>query len=132
MSSTTGSAFPPRRALMTAAAGALVVAPFVKRTWAQGAASAPVASDKTADALFQLNLGEVTTGETADGAIVARVTAIEAADPATAADAMKEAGARETQALASDLRQSFLAALRTELPVERKDEIWQRAVENAN
>jgi peptidyl-prolyl cis-trans isomerase D len=96
---------------------------------ASNGVTAPIAR-----ALFQLKQGEVTVGDNADGAVVARLAAIETADTAAGADAdaLKQAADRETQALASDIRQSFIAALRAELPVERNDAIWQRAVQSEN
>lgn len=87
----------------------------------------PLAAD-----LFKLKTGEVTIGMSPEGAIVARLTKIQAADPAAQAEAMKEAATRETQALGGDLRQAFLQALKAELPVERDDTVWQSAIEITN
>lgn len=82
-----------------------------------------------ATALFGLKIGEVTVGEESDGSAVARLTAINTADPATAADAVKQLSEKVTQTLANDLRQTFNAALKSELPLKRNDVIWQRAIE---
>jgi peptidyl-prolyl cis-trans isomerase D len=85
-----------------------------------------------ASGIFKLKAGEVTIGESAEGTVVARLTNIQAADPAAQAEAMQEAAARQSQALGGDLRQAFLQALKAELPVERDDTLWQSAIEITN
>jgi peptidyl-prolyl cis-trans isomerase D len=82
-----------------------------------------------ADALFGLKIGEVTIGDDSEGSVVARLTTINPADPAAAADAVKQLSERVTQTLANDLRQTFNTALKSELPLKRDDAIWQRAIE---
>lgn len=83
-----------------------------------------------ANALFKLKSGEVTLGDSLDGTIVARLTAI---NPATAATPEETASLadRTARGLANDLRQSFVRALKTELPVSRDDAIWQSAIEGS-
>ena len=80
-----------------------------------------------AGALFKLKAGEVTLGDSLEGTIVARLTAI---NPATAATPEETASLadRTARGLANDLRQSFVQALKAELPVTRDDEIWQSAI----
>ena len=80
-----------------------------------------------AGALFKLKAGEVTLGDSPEGTIVARLTAINAATAPTAEETASLAD-RTARGLANDLRQSFVKALKTELPVTRDDEIWQSAI----
>lgn len=81
-----------------------------------------------ANTLFTLKVGEVAVGQVNDGAVVARVTEIKPADPATE-EVSKDLGEKVKQTLANDLRQVFTDALRSAIPVTRDDSIWQRSIE---
>lgn len=82
-----------------------------------------------AQALFKLKLGELTIGHGPDGPIVARLTGIMPAAPETHADDLKQLSERVAQSLAGDVQQQFYDALKSEIPVERDDEQWQRLIE---
>lgn len=82
-----------------------------------------------AQALFKLKQGELTIGEGPDGPIVARLTGITPAAPETHADEVKQLSERVAQSLAGDVQQQFYDALKSEIPVERDDEQWQRLID---
>ncbi|MBL8710164.1 MAG: peptidyl-prolyl cis-trans isomerase [Rhodospirillaceae bacterium] len=84
-----------------------------------------------AEALFKLKVGEISTGESESGAIVARLATIVSADPESQPDEVKRLSERVSQTLSGDLRQHFYDALKAELPVERDDTIWQRAIKSS-
>jgi peptidyl-prolyl cis-trans isomerase D len=76
-----------------------------------------------AQKLFALKVGDAATGRTADGAIVARVTAITPAKP----DENKDQIAQLSKQLAEDMRKDiyaeFLAALEKSVAIERNDDV---------
>jgi peptidyl-prolyl cis-trans isomerase D len=76
-----------------------------------------------AQALFGVKLGEAVTGRGADGAIVARLSAIEPAKPEEAKE-QRDALAKQLAAtLRNDLSAEFSAALGSEIAIERNDDV---------
>jgi peptidyl-prolyl cis-trans isomerase D len=76
-----------------------------------------------AQALFGVKIGEAVSGRTADGALVARLTAIEPAKPEDAKDQLDELAKQLVAELRNDLSAQFSAALGKEIVIERNDAV---------
>ncbi len=76
-----------------------------------------------AQALFGVKIGEAVSGRTADGALVARLTAIEPAKPEDAKDQLDELAKQIVAELRNDLSAQFSAALGKEIAIERNDAV---------
>jgi peptidyl-prolyl cis-trans isomerase D len=76
-----------------------------------------------AQALFDLKLNEAATGETKEGPVVAKVTAITPADPAAHAPQVDQTSAQLVDAIRSDLGAQFGEALRQELKPQVNEDI---------
>lgn len=76
-----------------------------------------------AQALFGVKIGEAVSGRTADGALVARLTAIEPAKPEDAKDQLDELAKQIVAELRNDLSAQFSAALGKEIVIERNDAV---------
>ena len=74
-------------------------------------------------ALFNVKLGEAATGRVADGAIVARLSAIEPAKPEAAKDRIDELAKQLASTLRNDLSAQFAAALSQDIKIERNNEV---------
>jgi peptidyl-prolyl cis-trans isomerase D len=79
-----------------------------------------------AGSLYALKVGEAAIGRTAEGAVLARLTAIIPAklEPG----ALKTVADQTAKALSNDMMQQFFAALEQQIPVTRHDEVVQRIV----
>jgi peptidyl-prolyl cis-trans isomerase D len=76
-----------------------------------------------AQALFNVKLGEAATGRVADGAIVARLSAIEPAKPEQAKDKIAELAKQLTSTLRNDLSAQFAGALSQDIKIERNNAV---------
>lgn len=76
-----------------------------------------------AQALFNVKIGEAVTGRGADGAIVARLSAIEPAKAEAAKERLEELSRQLAANLRNDLSAQFSAALLQEVTVERNDAV---------
>jgi peptidyl-prolyl cis-trans isomerase D len=81
-----------------------------------------------AQKLFAVKQGEAATGRTADGAIVARVTAITPAKPEESKDKIAEISKNLANAMRKDLYAEFLFALGQEVEVVRNDDVIQKMI----
>jgi peptidyl-prolyl cis-trans isomerase D len=76
-----------------------------------------------AQKLFALKLGEAATGRTSDGAIVARVSAINPAKPEDNKDQVAELSKQLAQAIRKDVFAEFLVALGQSVEIERNNDV---------
>ena len=76
-----------------------------------------------AQALFKVKIGEAATGRVADGAIVARLSAIEPAKPEAAKDKIDELSKQLVSTLRNDLSAQFAAALSQDIKIERNNDV---------
>jgi peptidyl-prolyl cis-trans isomerase D len=76
--------------------------------------------------LFTTKLGNVVSGPTSDGYLVAAVKEIRPADPATDADGVKAVRQQLAQLLQNDLLTGFGAALRERHPVTLDEDVFNR------
>ncbi len=76
-----------------------------------------------AQALFNVKLGEAATGRVADGAIVARLSAITPARPEEAKDKLDELSKQLVSTLRNDLSAQFAAALSQDIKIERNNQV---------
>jgi peptidyl-prolyl cis-trans isomerase D len=81
-----------------------------------------------AQKLFALKLGEAATGRTADGAIVARVSAIVPAKPEEHKDQLEQLSKQLTGAMRKDIYAEFLVALGETVTVERNDDVIAKMI----
>jgi peptidyl-prolyl cis-trans isomerase D len=81
-----------------------------------------------AQKLFALKVGELATGRTADGAIVARLTAITPASPVENKPQYDELSGRLGDQLRRDIYAEFLFALGREVEVERNNDVVQQLI----
>ena len=81
-----------------------------------------------AQKLFAVKLGEAATGRTADGAIVARVSAITPAKPEESKDEVAELSKSLSNTMRKDLYAQFLFALGQEVKVVRNDDVIQKMI----
>jgi peptidyl-prolyl cis-trans isomerase D len=81
-----------------------------------------------ARALFGLKLGEAATGRTADGAIVARVSAIIPAKPDENKDQVAELSKQLSDAMRSDIYAEFLVALGQDVKVVRNNDVIEKMI----
>ena len=81
-----------------------------------------------AQKLFAVKQGEAATGRTADGAIVARVTAITPAKPEESKDKIAEISKNLANTMRKDLYAEFLFALGQEVEVVRNDDVIQKMI----
>jgi peptidyl-prolyl cis-trans isomerase D len=81
-----------------------------------------------AQKLFGLKLGEAATGRTADGAIVARVSAIVPAKPEEHKDQLEQLSKQLTGAIRKDIYAEFLVALGETVRVERNDDVIAKMI----
>lgn len=81
-----------------------------------------------AQKLFALQLGEAATGRTADGAIVARVSAIIPAKPEENKDQVAQLSNELTEAMRRDLYAEFLLSLGQSVEVERNNDVIQQMI----
>ena len=70
-----------------------------------------------------MKLGEAATGRVADGAIVARLSAIEPAKPEAAKDRIDELAKQLASTLRNDLSAQFAAALSQDIQIERNNKV---------
>jgi peptidyl-prolyl cis-trans isomerase D len=80
--------------------------------------------------LFQLLPGEVTTAQTADGHIVAKLDKIISADPADSPDDLADVQDGVVTALRNDLLEQFAAALRARYGVTVNDRLVENSLAN--
>ena len=76
-----------------------------------------------AQALFKLKIGEAATGRVADGAIVARLSAIEPAKPEAAQAQIDELAQQLAATLRNDLSDQFAAAISQDIQVEQNNAV---------
>ncbi|HWA49779.1 MAG TPA: SurA N-terminal domain-containing protein [Dongiaceae bacterium] len=96
-----------------------VTAPF-----ARGKGDPDNGIDSTmASALFNVKLGEAATGRVADGAIVARLSAIEPAKAEDAKDRIDALTKQLASTLRNDLSAQFAAALSQDIKIERHNDV---------
>jgi len=76
-----------------------------------------------AQALFKVKLGQAATGRGEDGAIVARLSAIEPAKPEAAKEQIDELTKQLASTLRNDLSAQFATALGQEIKIERNDAV---------
>jgi peptidyl-prolyl cis-trans isomerase D len=76
-----------------------------------------------ATALFNVKIGEAATGRVANGAIVARLSAIEPAKPETAKEQLDALSKQLTSTLRNDLSAQFAGALSQDIKIERNNEV---------
>lgn len=115
---------------LSAEATALGLTMTVSKPFSRGEGDAENGVDAAlAQALFKLKTGELTIGDGPSGPIVARLTGIIPAAPETHADDVKQLTERVAQSLGGDVQQQFYDALKSEIPVERDDEQWQRLID---
>jgi peptidyl-prolyl cis-trans isomerase D len=81
-----------------------------------------------AQKLFAVKLGEAATGRTADGAIVARVSAITPAKPGESKDEVAELSKSLSNSMRKDLYAEFLFAVGQEIKVVRNDDVIQKMI----
>ncbi|MBA4097040.1 MAG: hypothetical protein C0484_09780 [Rhodospirillum sp.] len=81
-----------------------------------------------AQKLFAVKQGEAATGRTADGAIVARVSAITPAKPEDSKDKVAELSKSLSNTMRKDLYAEFLFALGQEVKVVRNDDVIQKMI----
>jgi peptidyl-prolyl cis-trans isomerase D len=81
-----------------------------------------------AQKLFAVKQGEAATGRTADGAIVARVSAITPAKPEESKDEVAELSKTLSNTMRKDLYAQFLFALGQEVKVVRNDDVIQKMI----
>ena len=81
-----------------------------------------------AQKLFAVKQGEAATGRTADGAIVARVSAITPAKPEESKDEVAELSKSLSETMRKDLYAEFLFALGQEVKVVRNDDVIQKMI----
>jgi peptidyl-prolyl cis-trans isomerase D len=99
----------------------------VSQPFTRDAGDGPI--DQTlAQSLFKLQLGEAATGRTADGAIVARVSAITPAKPEEKKDQVSDVAKKLADAMRKDLYAEFLLALGKTVTVERNDDVVARLI----
>lgn len=76
-----------------------------------------------ASALFNVKIGEAATGRVADGAIVARLSAIEPAKPEAAAERLDALSKQLTSTLRNDLSAQFADAISEGIKIERNNAV---------
>jgi peptidyl-prolyl cis-trans isomerase D len=81
-----------------------------------------------AQKLFAVKQGEAATGRTADGAIVARVSAITPAKPEESKDEVVELSKSLSNTMRKDLYAQFLFALGQEVKVVRNEDVIQKMI----
>jgi peptidyl-prolyl cis-trans isomerase D len=81
-----------------------------------------------AQALFALKLGEAATGRSADGAIVARVSAITPAKPEENKEKVAEIAKSLSGTMRKDLYAEFLIAVGQSVKVVRNDDVIQKTI----
>ncbi len=108
----------PESVARAAGAVAAVSEPLTRRP-ATGAAALPPA---LLNSLFTLAPGGTAKAATATGQVVARLRSVIAADPASAADAVKDVAEMERQAITGDLLAQFAEGLRLSYPVHVNQE----------
>ncbi len=81
-----------------------------------------------AQKLFELKLGEAATGRTADGAIVARVSAIVPAKPEENKDQVAQLSKQIAESMRKDTFAEFLVALGQEVEIERNNDVIQKMI----
>jgi peptidyl-prolyl cis-trans isomerase D len=81
-----------------------------------------------AQQLFALKQGEAATGRTADGAIVARVSAITPAKPEENKEKVAELSRGLSDAMRKDLYAEFLVALGRDVEIVRNDDVIQKMI----
>jgi len=81
-----------------------------------------------AQKLFVLKLGEAATGRSADGAIVARVSAITPAKPEESKDKVAEISKALSGTMRKDLYAEFLVALGQNVKIVRNDDVIQKMI----
>jgi len=96
-----------------------VTAPF-----ARGKGDPDNGVDSTmASALFNVKIGEAATGRVADGAIVARLSAITPAKPEDSKDKIDQLTKQLASTLRNDLSAQFAAALSQDIRIERNNQV---------
>jgi peptidyl-prolyl cis-trans isomerase D len=81
-----------------------------------------------AQKLFAMKQGEAATGRTADGAIVARVSAITPAKPEESKEKVAEEAKKLVKTMRKDLYAEFLFALGKEVEVVRNEDVIQKMI----
>ena len=81
-----------------------------------------------AQKLFALKLGEAATGRTAEGAIVARVSAIIPAKPEDNKDQVAQLSKQIAESMRKDAFAEFLVALGQEVEIERNNDVVQKMI----
>ena len=81
-----------------------------------------------AQKLFAVKQGEAATGRTADGAIVARVSAITPVKPEESKDKVAELSKSLASTMRKDLYAEFLFAVGQEVKVERNEDVIQKLI----
>ena len=81
-----------------------------------------------AQKLFALKLGEAATGRTAEGAIVARVSAIIPAKPEDNKDEVAQLSKQIAESMRKDAFAEFLVALGQEVEIERNNDVVQKMI----